>query len=482
MTRNILLAMALLVIFCHALALRNFLVLDARHAANGRAGAFGDTVIPDTINYRAILSAWHSSVDYAPPAFRERVLVPLIMSASNMIFEDPRSMAWLTLPLHGFTALAVGLLARRLSGRNQAAYIGVIVYGLCPAPFIFGPEQATDLLHAQLVIIATALTLRWRDQRTWWSLYVSVVAWMLCQLCRPSFFYIFPVLIVFALPALKERRWCVFLRQGLVIAFASLLVPGFWALSNWIHYGIGTPSLQMIELIHRCVLPSAKMMERHAAEPSLSLTPLWDYYREVEARESRPYVALRIYDPGPVPAEFSDNYRQVMREARQFIYSKPAYVARAFMIELVRQLQSHPAPKGATPWLKENYISIFYRVLFLTAICGTAIVSARREWSILAGVLFLMALVVLPGALSWWGGHRFRLPLDLFFLVLASVTFSFRAGWLFIAASILAGYVPLVLWGAPTAWPLIVALAGCAIVYRSLRMQMAVPLNADRSA
>ena len=462
---------ALAIVLVQGISLSFFLRAD-------QTGLFGDTEIPDTGTYRNILAAWKTP-DLAPPGYRERVLLPAFMEVAGWFSDDPRSVGWLMLPFHGLTAVSIGYLARRLSGREISAWIAGFLYLVFPAGYLYAPEQSTDYLHAQLMMIALALTVAWTNKTGRTLFVLSILFWCLCQLCRPSLFYVFPVLAVLAWPC-----WLTLQGQTRRVSFALFLlagiaIPGYWVLSNAQVFGVSTPSLQAAELLHRCVIPASNVLRASERDPSLHFTPLWHHFREIEARENPSYVALSIYDVGPVPENFAANYKSVMSGAKKHIAEYARYVARAMGMELHRQLVSFAPAKRSAPWLHASYSYRFYQLLLLAGILGAAVAAGRRQWLIMLAVLMLVALIMIPASFNWWGGHRMRLPLDLVLLVFAAVALSTRASLAGVAAILLAGVIPVKILGLSSWWLAIGCFAGAGIVYLLVSRQVSTTGNSS---
>jgi len=474
-TNRQILLVGLLITIMYGIALSLFLRNDAK-------GQYADTEIPDTVSYRAMVDAWRSE-DFAPPAFRERVLLPALMCVGDSISTDKRFVAWLILPMHAIAVISMMHLTRRWATDDKPVLLVALLYLLFPAGYLFGPEQSTDFIHAALLMATLAATCFFVDRPTYPRLAWAAVGVMLCQLTRPSLFYVFPVILVLAFPL-----WCRPCREGRKTAMAgllvasTLLVPAYWTISNRIHYGVATPSLQMVELLHRCVLPASKMLRDHDADPSQALTPLWHRYREVEARASTSYVDLHVYEKGPIPASFAENYRKVLGDAKNHIRANIAYVSKAIWLELNRQVLIPPGGKPSVPWLGVMYIHWYYKLLLVAGVLGFVIVLSRQRLHIAVALVMLVGLIMLPGALSWWGGARFRLPVDCILLVLASLALTTRHGLLALAALMMFGFAPVKFIHMPGYWIPLVMIPVSIYLFVTCRMAIHTASQDTRDA
>ncbi|MFH0909619.1 MAG: hypothetical protein V1929_12735 [bacterium] len=320
-------------------------------------------------------------------------------------------MLWLLLPFHVPAVLSIGYLARVVSGRRTVGLLGAFLYLLYPTVFNHGVHIGTDLLHAQLAVTAVACTIAWTRTRLISWACAALLLWPIVQLTRPTFFpvvLVLPFALWVTIDRLRDLRW------SLALLAMSVVVPLTFAVKNRIDYGVLTPSFAGLENVHRYLVPSINAVRRDAEEPDALMMHLWHEERDLKAGADPEYVAMKLYEPVPVPVCFAENYRILMQRDISFVKSNLVWLLRVFRANVSDELLIPPTwPFGPSGDIRDGLLRKAQKGALLLVMLGLVLgwVNGPRNHVLFAAAI--TGLVLVPAFLIWWVGDRVRLPVDL---------------------------------------------------------------------
>jgi hypothetical protein len=390
------------------------------------------------------------------PVFRERLLLPALIGVAERVLGQPQYVVWLIWLLHVPAALAVAALARRLAGRAGAGLVAAACYFVWPGALASAPLVGTDLLHAQGLLVATALTLRWLDRPGSPTLY-PLAAWWLVQLTRPTFYL--------ASVTLAPLLWRSGRPRAVAALVAGLLVwPAFFTALNLVEYGVAAPSLAGVESLHRNVVARIRALQRNERTPG----PLTEYFveeREVVAKADPDWAGLSIYSPGG-GTDFERHYRQLQEKGQAFVASNRSWFVRSSVAELQNQLRRPHAVIGVAAAAGgsragDAWLGRIQKIGLLLILIGAA-QGVRRAGGYTLFYALCCALVLSACMVLWWESSRIRLPLEALGLPLLAVAVGNRTtGWA-LGLIVVAGWLPIRLGWATEGW--VLGLAGLVVL------------------
>ncbi len=434
---------ALLVVLVHGIWIQ-------RVAVHVRAGGADPYTMCDTESYVLAADQFFSSIPVAP-VFRERLFYPFMLAIARQFGSDT-AVLWLMLPMHGLAVLAIAYIAGILSDKRWIPIGSSLLYALNPSFYTYGVNLGTDVNHAQFAILATAASMAWmKTGRRRWVI-AAVLFWGVAQLTRQAFLPIAVALVPLWWGRLRDSAT----RVTTVAALgATMAIPMFYVVSNAVVFGVPAPSFATVEALHRYVVPRMRMVQRHAENHSLELTPLWLDERERVALENEDYRALRLYSPVPASPEFRDHYLRVVESDMEIIRKDWGLFWATGLQEVWSQASTPPsAPArvlgqedGPGIALQESLFRKGFKLSMALGLIGLAAAAARRHFGIVLFVLAFLAMTLLPSVLVWWLGGRMRLPAELVLMPFVMLALGTSGGWIFIAGIALLGYAPFKLFG-----------------------------------
>ena len=436
---------ALLVVLVHGIWIQ-------RVAVHARAGGADPYTMCDTESYVLAADQFFSSIPVAP-VFRERMFYPLLLAVARQIGSDT-TVLWLLLPLHGLSILAIAYIAGILSDKRWVPIGSALLYALNPSFYTYGVNLGTDVCHAQFAIVATAASMAWmKTGRRRWVI-AAVLFWGVAQMTRQAFLPIAVALVPLWWGRLREPGT----RLATVAALgATLAIPVFYVVSNAMVFGVPAPSFATVEALHRYVVPRMRMVQRHAENPGLELTPLWLDERERVALENEDYRALQLYRPSAASPDFRTHYLRVMESDMEIIRKDWGLFWTSGMQEVWSQASTPPSAPARVlgqadgPGIarQESLFRKGFKLSMALCLIGLAAAAARRHYGIVLFVWLFLAMTLLPSVLVWWLGGRMRLPAELVLMPFVVLALGSSGGWIFIAGTALLGYAPFKLFGLP---------------------------------
>ncbi len=377
----------------------------------------------------------------APPIFRERLLLPVLMAVVRAVGLRETAVLYLLALLHMPVVLSVIYLGWIFSGKRAGGYVGAFLYGIYPNAFRYGVQIVPDMLHAQLAVCALAASVAFVRLPSWGRLVAGSVAWMCVLLARPTFYPVSLALAVLVWPCLRNpaTRW-----SAVFLMASPLTIPLTFSISHALIYGVPTPSFGYIENIHRAVVPRMRMFERSWEEPGRTWTELWSEERDRTAMQHPAWDQLALYYPAPVSEGFATAYRQMMSDAHEYISKRPKLFVFSGLLEIKRIL-FHATPvytvgrqAGAqhVAWASRGH-----KMFLLLSCMGCLTAFARTTHRRLAAAcLLLVGLSLAPSVLTWWiTSDRMRLPMDLLVMPFVAGAFCNARALLAVLFTLIAG-------------------------------------------
>jgi hypothetical protein len=406
--------------------------------------------MPDSGSYLSCAQALKDGVPFSP-VFAERLLVPWLLYVLQGLGLPPVAFAGIPALLHGLVVPAVYLLTMAVTQRRPVAWTAAVLYVALPNLYQFGPEIGTDVLHAQLALLAVAATVLWSQGAGagwWWG---AVVCWPLAQMTRPSFFFVLPLLAMLAGPAWLDRSRRA---RAALLLLATLVAPLAVTWHNAKVYGVAAPSLTKPELLRRVMIPRINAFMRNAAQPQ-SMTDLFYEERDVLALADPDWAALRPYSIGPRDPEVFRRHYDALNEASQaYIDQHREWLFRSSFTALYQQFLTPPrfvSEYLAAPAILTSVLNALHKVALILIAAGLARLLVRSPCYVLS-VSAMAFMLLAPLIFYLWVPTRARLPIELLMLpVLAFALFDVVC-WALLGAVAVLGVGPRRLAGAGEAW------------------------------
>jgi len=424
---------------------------------------------PDTPSYTGNAGALLDGRPFSP-LFRERVLYASLIAGARILGFRDQSVLWVCVPLEIPAILALGFLAWYVARKPAASVVAAVLYAAYPNTYQVAVVLMPDLLHAQLVVMALALTAAWveYDRRSFAGL--AALLWLMAQVTRPTMF-----LVVASLPWLLWRTFLVPGRRTISLLLCALTVvyPISMTVSNALRFGIARPSLAGVEYLHSGFVPRMKAMQRNALQPQ-SMTQLYREEREVIARGDPTWRSLRLFAQEPPLPGFHAAYRELMDRNGAFVRAHRGLYIRASIEGILEQWNKTPAAlpqewtlfnvpeelkRPASAWVLRAY-----RLALVLAMFGVALAWARGPRGLVLFTAVSSVPLVMAWTSCWWDSSRVKLVFDLLLLPFAAAAAVCPASWAAVVAAAGLGYLPRKLFGWPESsmW-LIIAGVACGL-------------------
>lgn len=294
------------------------------------------------------------------------------------------------------TVFVVFAIGKRTAG-PVAGLLGAAFYGLSPFTAWASIAMMTEAVFVPLVALSIAVTLRaWHSGRLRDWAFVGVSTGLAC-LTRSTLLYFLPVVLLGLV--LRERSVRAMLRPAavLLVVFAATIAP--WTIRNY--------------LVHeRCLLLDTK-----------AGTALWQYNNPrmkaelgIGAAAGEPPEPITPLATARNGGNEVDQDREYARKVRRYALAEPGHFLSVIGFRAI--LAVSPLPTTNFRPLNVAVGLAFKGTLLLFAIGGW--LALRRNWRahypLLALPIYWWAMQALSGP-----GHRYRLPVDFAYGVLAAV-------------------------------------------------------------
>lgn len=467
MFKKLVWAVCIISVLLHAANLHLFLRYGAQARIDIAAG-------PDTPTYRQM--ADNLLAGEAPnPMYQERLLVPLVLAALKILHIHEYAFLWLVCLLALPATAAAVYLTRLITGHRAGALVGGILFALYPNIFQYETLIETDAVHTYLAVMAVGCTMAYVSERSWRAALGAAVLWPLAQLARPTLFgiAIFIVIILWPLFRLRETRI-----SAMVLCASSVLVPGGLALHNALRFGIPSPSLCQVEMLHVWTIPRMQAITE-ARETGERISALF-YGKIADFRQTDDWRILhgKYEDAG----EFRNVYREILTADRAYLRSNWKTLVETSILEFRQQLSgplryynlySGVEVEKLYPDLSA-VLWIAFRLGFAFSLLGwgMSLAGKQRAYGLLVAGIFFLTFA--PASLSFWAGPRYRMLTDAISIPLVVLAGMQWVAWSAIGLIAVLGYMPMRFMNASTGWfrgivVIVLAAAGMTLVLKERR-------------
>ncbi|NCC60190.1 MAG: hypothetical protein EOM12_04460 [Verrucomicrobiae bacterium] len=395
--------------------------------------------MPDTQLYREGAQAIINGVPL-PPAIQDRMLLPLLLAGAGKMNVSEFWFLLFPILLMFPVVVSVAYLARIFSEKtNTAPVVAAIITVLLPSFYSYGPELGTDVLHAQLAIIAFSATVAWVESAKKKWVILAMGLWPLVQLTRQNFFFLAPLAIIVLWPTFfKENRlWSI----GLIMVM--LLVPVKCLYTNYSLYGVCNFSLNAPEVLLRITGAKMKAHALNRENPG-SLAYYYEHVRGKVVNEDEDWRALNLYDTASINREsFKKHYQSAVHRAKQFILdNKRDFLATSLSGVFVQLLVPPQYAARSTVSLTQSRVlrpihkvALYFMVLGLLML----LLTKTRYAVFLLLVLFQFGSCLV---LYWAMGISARLPYELLLIPVMTVEMLKIRAWVGLSFICIFGYLP----------------------------------------
>ncbi len=396
------------------------------------------------------------------PVYRERVLLPLLIAAFQKAGAEPQSVLWVVVLLEPLVVYCLGFFAWKLFGNPWIAGLSALAYVFYPNSYGRGGLVDTDMLHAQLTVVALTATFCWWKEGRGRALAGAIPLWILLQLLRPTMYLAVVPLAILAIDVVRRYgTW----RSAVALIASLLVVPTVMASHNWRAHDVASPSLLQAENLWVWMLPRIKTEQRNLTEPA----PLSVLFAEEQEKARSSQVWKDFHNHGNDISRVGPAYRQLIGESKAFMATNTSWVIRTCWTELRRQVSAppqfylHEAMHKDLRSLQSLADSAHILVLLLLPLgVAYSLRQCAPAW-ILFMVVFVAMIMGPATIVAWWQGSKYRLLADVIvipWIVLAAVQ---PLTWGLVAAFVTIGYFPRRFLGAPAAWFTVSGIVLCAI-------------------
>lgn len=304
------------------------------------------------------------------------------------------------------TVTALFMVVYDVTGQRMAAILAGLLLALYPPAWHWSWQLMTETPSALLVLLGLAAFYRAARRGTWLWAVVAGLIWGALALCRANFLPLLPGLwvgqLVLARLTRLEMRWTG--RQWAWGALAWLITLTPWLAHNYAAQGqfvLGTTQLGQMMMICNGTLDHPYVQDGlYYKNPLLAA-------RMAEAQTEIEWNALGVaLGSAEIRAHWQLLPRAILMRALNF------WVQRPHAMEPV--------------WsLADRVMLIIWLPLLALALYSYRLWDWRQDWP--AGLIILCAfLVILP----FWGGPRFRFPVDALIIGRGALSLTALATWL----------------------------------------------------
>ena len=400
------------------------------------------TLGPDSPVYRGMAEAIARG-ERLDPMYQERLLVPLILWVLQSVGATHRVFPWLVAILVLPTIMAIGWLAWLLTQRRAVAYAAGILTALYPSAYQYGVLIETDVLHLYLAVVAFVCTVMARETRAAKWFVGAGVFWLLTHLTRPALWGMGLVLPFYWGYALKER---LNRRVALVACCGALITPLTFAASNFVRFGIPSPSLHTAEILFvwtRSRIHAVATSEQKGGE----WTPLVQGAVADARRDTRWAILHGAYNR---TEEFADAYRSVLRESKEYLWRHSRIFLKTTLGEFWHQCSApfrfyhrYQVPPLEVLYPRgEKTLRVILKLGWWFGLCGWAWAFGGRHRGTAALLLTLAVLNFAPSSLACWIGARIRMPTDILGIPFVMAALTQPLAWAGLTALVGLAYAP----------------------------------------
>ena len=374
--------------------------------------------------------------------YSERLLVPGLIAGIKSLGLDQKWFFALIV-LSAFPAsLSLAYIGRSLFGHRGTGWLAQALYCCYPFIYAYGTLIETDVLHANIVVIAAALLLAFISTGLTSYAVMSGVATALAQLTRPSLF-----MLPLVAPLLLARNWRSppLRRSTLIWAALLLLVPLGLGLHNYVYYGVFRPSLVQVEMLNTWTIPKICVIQENRVHPA-PLTP--SFNAKLDGLRSEDW--WKQLHSGYTPRDiFQSCYWAKMKDAKLFLLDNIPDLIRTSWGEFTGQLlcpftyhNDYHTPKLQAFYPQnDRWPEVAVKIFLPLCVLGLGRCVRQRQytWFVMISILFF--LILGPASLSMWAGPRYKMILDLMLLPCVAAVLFRPASWTWIVGVAFGSYV-----------------------------------------
>ena len=407
---------------------------------------------PDTFSYVGNAEALFDERPMSP-LFRERVLYPFLLAAVKALGLEYRHLLWLTVPLEIPSVLAMALLGLAVTRRKGVAALGALIYALNPNGYQLSTVLMADWFNAQLMLMGFALAVHWAVKGHRPSGRGACLLLPLSQMTRPTLFLIVvPVALLLGRTFLmRDRR-----RTSLAMCAALLVYPAINFAVNATLYGVPSLLLTPGFMLRHGPVSYIRAVERNAEHPDSMTRLYFDEKHNVAYADPRE-MALEPYGHRPIPPDFAVLYRDLLREANEFLHAHPRLWFQVSLAGIDRQLFYapffHPLPKAAHLYPDtDGAMRKLHSLALFFAVCGAMLTIRRLPPEVVLFYAACTAMIAMASTAAWHDSVRVRALIDLLYTPILAAGLLSVPAWIGFASLSVVAYVPRKLFGWPQAY------------------------------